>query len=80
MIRTDSIGKEYHLNTDNAPVDRLLKVREAARYLGFSPGHLRELASAGTVPSEKLPTGGLRFRLSALDAWIAGQPTEAGAA
>lgn len=58
-------------------LDRLLTAEDAAVYLGYSEGHLRNMASEGTIPSTKLPTGALRFRLSELDAWIAGHPKAA---
>lgn len=50
--------------------DRLLTAREAAHYLGYSEGHVRNLSSEGAIPSVKLPSGALRFRRSALDAWM----------
>jgi predicted DNA-binding transcriptional regulator AlpA len=70
------------VTTENAPAtERLVRAPEAARFLGYSTGHLRNMASLGAVPSVTLPTGGLRFRLSELAAWAEGQPkSEAGAA
>ena len=63
------------MNNEKASVDdRLLRAPEAARYLGYSTGTVRNMASDGTLPSVKLPTGGLRFRLSELQAWVAGHP------
>jgi excisionase family DNA binding protein len=62
--------------TDTGNEDRLLKAKEAARYLGYTEGTLRNKAAAGEVPSVKLPSGALRFRRSELDAWIEGQSTE----
>ncbi|MEQ1573101.1 MAG: helix-turn-helix domain-containing protein [Vicinamibacterales bacterium] len=56
------------VEVDNA--DRLMKAAEAARYLGYTEGTLRNKAAAGEVPSVKLPGGALRFRRSALDAWM----------
>lgn len=49
--------------------DRLLTAAEAARFLGYSEGTVRNKASAGELPFVKLPSGGLRFRLSELEAW-----------
>jgi excisionase family DNA binding protein len=54
--------------------DRLLTAKDAARYLGYSEGTVRNYASEGVIPSVKLPTGGLRFRRSELDVWIASRP------
>lgn len=56
--------------TDASNEDGLLTARQAARYLGYSEGHVRNLASDGAIPSVKLGTGALRFRKSALDAWM----------
>lgn len=56
--------------TDTGNEDRLLKAAEAATYLGYAEGTVRNKAAAGEIPSVKLPSGGLRFRLSALDAWV----------
>lgn len=55
--------------------DRLLTAIEAARYLGYAEGTVRNKASSGELPSVKLGTA-LRFRRSALDAWIAEQDAE----
>jgi excisionase family DNA binding protein len=54
--------------------DRLLLVHEAAEFLRLSPGTLRNLVSDGAVPFVKLPTGGLRFRKSALQEWLIEHP------
>lgn len=59
--------------------DRLLTAAEAARYLGYTEGTVRNKASAGEIPSVKLGHA-LRFRLSTLDAWIAEQDAAAKAA
>lgn len=56
--------------------DRLLTAAEAARYLGYSEGTIRNKASRGEIPSVKLGHA-LRFRLSELDAWIAEQDAAA---
>lgn len=52
----------------NSLEDRLLTAAEAARYLGYAEGTVRNYAAEGKIPSVKLPA--LRFRRSALDAWI----------
>jgi len=49
--------------------DRLLTAREAAHYLGYAEGTVRNKAAAGEIPFVKLGTA-LRFRRSELDAWI----------
>jgi len=59
------------VTTENNLADRLLPASEAAHFLGYTEGTLRNKASAGEVPSVKLPSGALRFRLSELEAWIA---------
>lgn len=59
--------------------DRLLTAAEAARYLGYSEGTIRNKASAGEIPFVKLGFA-LRFRLSELERWIAEQDARAKAA
>lgn len=49
--------------------DRLLSYDEAAAYLGFAAGTLRNKVSAGGVPHLKLGKA-VRFRRSELDAWV----------
>lgn len=56
--------------------DRLLTAAEAARYLGYAEGTVRNKAAAGEIPTVKLGTA-LRFRRSELDAWITGQDAQA---
>lgn len=66
--------------SDDLP-DRLLTAPEAARFLGYSEGTVRNKASAGEIPSLNLPSGALRFRISDLERWIAAhnpKPTTAG--
>jgi excisionase family DNA binding protein len=58
--------------TGSGNEDRLLKAAEAARYLGYAEGTVRNKAASGEIPSIKLPSGALRFSLLALEAW-AGQ-------
>lgn len=60
---------------DNLP-DRLLTAAQAAEYLGYTEGTVRNKAAAGELPTIKLGTA-LRFRLSELDAWIAAQDAAA---
>lgn len=49
--------------------DRLMTAKEAARYLGYAEGTVRNKASSGEIPSVKLGTA-LRFRRSELDRWV----------
>lgn len=56
--------------------DRLLTAAEAARYLGYSEGTIRNKASRGEIPFVKLGHA-LRFRLSELDSWIEAQDAAA---
>lgn len=49
-------------------------VQEAADFLRLNPGTLRNMVSQGAVPFVKLPTGGLRFRRSALEEWLIEHP------
>lgn len=59
--------------------DRLLTAKQAAEYLGYSEGTIRNKASAGEIPTVKLGTA-LRFRLSDLQAWVDEQDAAAKAA
>lgn len=59
--------------------DRLLTAKEAAQYLGYAEGTVRNKAAAGELPTVKLGTA-LRFRRSDLDGWIAEQDARAKAA
>lgn len=52
--------------------DRLMTAKEAAVYLGYAEGTVRNKVSAGEIPYVKLASGALRFRRSDLDAWIEG--------
>jgi excisionase family DNA binding protein len=49
--------------------NRLLKAAEAAEYLGFVEGTVRNMVSAGTIPHLKVGRA-LRFRVSDLDRWL----------
>jgi excisionase family DNA binding protein len=52
--------------------DRYLKPAEAAEYLGLAESTIRNKASKGELPFVKIGVA-LRFRISALDRWIADQ-------
>lgn len=65
------------MTSENAPVEALeplVDAEDAGRFLGYKPGTVRNMAAAGTIPSVKLPTGALRFRISELAAWVEGHP------
>ena len=62
--------------TDSDLKDRLLTASQAAHYLGYAEGTVRNKAADGEIPSVKLGTA-LRFRLSELDAWIEERTKEA---
>ena len=59
--------------------DRLLTAEEAAHFLGYAEGTVRNKAAAGEIPSVKLGFP-LRFRLSDLRAWVQEQDAKARAA
>lgn len=44
---------------------------EAAEYLGFAPNTLRQWRTEGVGPRYCNPTGSVRYRRDALDAWLA---------
>ena len=54
----------------NGQEDRLLTVREAARFLNLSVGGLYHLISAKRVPVVRISSRCVRFRRQALIAWI----------
>jgi excisionase family DNA binding protein len=53
----------------------MLSTGEAARCLGLSPATLRRLARQGRVPSERTPSGHLRFALDELVGPSLSQPS-----
>lgn len=61
---------------NNALDDRLLTVKEAARYLGFKVGTVYNKVSGGSIPHVKLGAS-VRFRKSELDDWISERDAEA---
>jgi excisionase family DNA binding protein len=50
---------------------RLLNARQLAEQLGVSTGALLRWTRAGQVPAVKLPSGAVRYRPEAIDAWLA---------
>ena len=57
--------------TLESSADRLLKITEAAQFLGVAPGSLYHMVSQRRVPCIRLSKRCLRFRRSDLEAWIA---------
>jgi excisionase family DNA binding protein len=58
-------------------VERLIKARDAGRYLGLSPSTVNRMARARRLPSIAIPVGNstkvsYRFRISDLNAYIDG--------
>jgi excisionase family DNA binding protein len=51
--------------------DRLLTARQLADRLGVSAGALLRWTRAGEVPAVKLPSGAIRYRPDAIEAWLA---------
>lgn len=60
----------------NAFEDRLLTAAEAAHFLGYTEGTVRNKASNGEIPTVKLGVA-LRFRLSDLRQWVQDQDAAA---
>jgi excisionase family DNA binding protein len=50
--------------------ERLLTAREVAELLGVSAGALLRWTRAGLVPAVKLPSGAVRYRPEAIEAWL----------
>jgi excisionase family DNA binding protein len=50
--------------------ERLLTARELAAWLGVSASTILDWHEAGRIPSLKLPTGPVRFRVSEVEAWL----------
>lgn len=49
---------------------KLLKLEQAAQYLGFSESYLRRLKAKGEIPYVPIGRRGVRFNIASLDAWI----------
>lgn len=60
----------------NETPERLLTAAEVAAWLGLSIGTIRNKASRKEIPHEKVG-GSVRFRRSAIEAWIESHPAEA---
>lgn len=53
--------------------DRLLTTREVAAYLGLSPETVLRRCRSGELPGIRLAKNVLRFRESAVEAWLEGR-------
>jgi len=49
--------------------ERLLRTRELADVIGFSPATVQDWFEAGTLPGFRIG-GRLRFRMSEVEAWL----------
>lgn len=54
---------------------RLLTAREVAERLGVSPATVLRWTRQGVLPGFRLPSGALRYRESAIEAWLAERAT-----
>lgn len=61
---------------NNGFEDRLLTAAEAASYLGYAEGTVRNKVSRGEIPFVRFGRT-VRFRLSALERWIEDQDVAA---
>jgi excisionase family DNA binding protein len=52
-------------------IARLLTAREVAEQLAVSTGALLRWTRAGRIPAVKLPSGAVRYRPEAIEAWLA---------
>lgn len=57
----------------------LLTARELAQRLGVSTDTLLRWTRAGKVPALRLPGGAIRYRPEAIESWLEGRATSAGA-
>lgn len=53
--------------------EEYLDVDELSRRIHTEPKTIRDWVHKRKIPSVKLPTGGVRFRWSAIEAWIKGE-------
>jgi excisionase family DNA binding protein len=51
-------------------MSKLLKVKQVAEQLGYSPSGIYKLAKASKIPHIKIPSGGLRFNPDVLESWL----------
>jgi excisionase family DNA binding protein len=56
-----------------APVEEFLDVDELARRIHTEPKTIRDWVHKKKIPFQKLPTGGIRFAWSKVEAWVKGQ-------
>lgn len=51
--------------------NQLLGYKQAAKYLNLSESYLRRLKAQGKMPFVKIGVRGVRFRVSAINKWVA---------
>lgn len=56
-----------------APAEEYLDVVALARRIHSEPKTIRDWVHKRKIPFEKLPTGGIRFRWSKVEAWVKGE-------
>lgn len=61
------------LNEQSVPADEYLDVDELARRIHTEPKTIRDWVHKRKIPFHKLPTGGVRFAWSEIEAWIKGK-------
>jgi len=52
-------------------ITNLIKIKELANMLGYSPNYVYNLVNRGEIPHLKLPTGAIRFDRDEIERWIA---------
>jgi excisionase family DNA binding protein len=67
-------------NSPDFGEDRLLKLRDAAEYLGLAYGTVKNKVSRGELPVVRFGRGNVRIRKSQLDAWLVERTAAATAA
>jgi excisionase family DNA binding protein len=56
-----------------AAAEEYLDVEELSRRIHTEPGTIRDWVHKRKIPFQKLPTGGIRFPWSQVEAWIKGE-------
>jgi excisionase family DNA binding protein len=51
-------------------MDQLLTVKELASKLNYSASGIYKLVVASKIPHIKIPNGGVRFKVEAINAWL----------
>jgi excisionase family DNA binding protein len=60
-------------NSHAVPVEEYLDVESLARRIHSEPKTIRDWVHKKKIPFEKLPTGGIRFPWSKVEAWMKGE-------